>query len=221
MEGPSKHKTAFQLISQLMNPTLINYAGHYEIDKIEGTASKRPDDEKYLISVCLMFGITLPLVEDTFDNVNQQFLFMQMLLDNYNYLLDGKVGKQCFPKTKIVIHKPKSDNDRSVITTGFPLENISICQKIVDKSGFDSKWYKSKPLEAADLGMHISFCTGMHYFYSYGANLSKAGKEKMFATGKEKSQEGALLKRSILNDGDQIDKALHKLISHDRLKIKN
>ena len=51
--------------------------------------------------------------------------------------------------------------------------------------------------------------------------LSKAGKEKMFATGKEKSQEGALLKRSILNDGDQIDKALHKLISYDRLKIEN
>lgn len=215
MADLNKQKTAFQLVPQLMTATLVNYIGHYEIDKIEGTASKRPDDEKYLISVCLMFGITLPLVEDSFDRADDHFLFMQMLLDNYNLLLEGNLGEKCFPKTKLAIQKPKNDQDPD-----FPRENINICQKFLDESGFNSKWYKSKPLENADLGMHISFCTGMHYFYSYGANASSAGKEKIFATGKEKSQEGALLKRSILNDGDQIDKALHKLISHDRLKIK-
>ena len=115
---------------------------------------------------------------------------------------------------ELEVQKPKSDRDPD-----FPRENINICQKFLDESGFISKWSKAIPLENIDRGMHISFCTGMHYFYSYGNN-PPGDDGKIFATGKEKSEEGAFLKRSALFDGDQADKALHKIISNDRIKMK-
>ncbi len=216
MAEVDKQKIAFQLIPRLMNPTLVNFLGHYAIDKIEGTESKRSDDEKYLISVYLMFGITLPFADDTFQNADDHFLFMQMLLDNYNVMLKDDLAKKCFPETKLKLETqiPKSNNDPN-----FPNENIKICQRFLDVSGFFSKWHKTVAFENVDRGMHISFCTGMHYGYSYGTNPT--GKDgKILASGKEISPEMGMLRRSMLNDGDQADKALHKLISNEKLKLK-
>ena len=210
----NQEKIAFELIPLLMNPTLVNFMGHYEIDKLEGTDSKRSDDEKYLISVCLMLGITLPIVNKVIEKTNDHFLFMQYLLDTYNLLLKStNLDQKCFPKIKFTLNT-KSKND-----VVMPNENIKICEKFVNEAGYISKYYKNIDLEDVNLGMYISFCTGMHYCYSY---VAKKPEDKIItASGKEESGENASIKKSILNDGEQADKALHKLISHHGIKIQN